>query len=191
MHIVSLIMPCNCTLIWSPDMCFKWSRDSERNHLTSKALGHHFLSTLSAHTWKSYLYNSPVAKALTREVGAQGSNLEPPYSEETVLPTRLLEHLEWGHTSSWKCTSVQSNTQEVAREQSIWTKRSYRLRSMARTWVGQERVKHECKFKQSTKITKIWFLQIEDLNPDADFIIEHMPSLLKLSRNVTVQTQKK
>lgn len=61
---------------------------------------------------------------------------------------------------------------------------------MARIWVGQERVKHECKFKQSTKITKIWFLQIEDLNPDADFIIEHMPSLLKLSTNVTVQTQR-
>lgn len=94
MHIVSLIMPCNCTLIWSPDMCFKWSRDSGRNHLTSKALGHHFLSTLSAHTWKSYLYNSPVAKALTREVGAQGSDPEPPYSEETVRLTVLLKHLE-------------------------------------------------------------------------------------------------
>lgn len=142
----------------SRNVCFKWSRGPGRNHLTSKALGHHFLSTLSTNTWKSYLHNSPVTKVLTREVRAQGPN--PHLTEETVLPTRLLKRLKWGCTSSWKCSSVQSDTQYMAREQSIWTKWICRLLSMAHTWVGQEKVKHECKFKQLTKITKIWFLQV-------------------------------
>lgn len=158
-HYLSLTMARNCTIVESPDVCFKWSTGPRRNHLTSKALGHHFPSTPSTNTWKSYLYNSPVAKALSKEVRAQGSD---PQSEETVLPTRLVKHLKWGHTSPWKCSSVQSNTQQVAREQGIWTKWSYRLLSMAHTYVGQERVKHECKLKQLTKITKILCLQVKD-----------------------------
>lgn len=40
----------------------------------SKALGHHCPSTPSTNTWKSYLWNSPVDKALTKEVRDRGSN---------------------------------------------------------------------------------------------------------------------
>lgn len=157
----------------------------KRNHLTSKALGHHSPPTLSTNTWKSYLYNSPVAKALTREVRAQGSNPHLTQRRLFCLPG-CWSILKWGHTSFWKRSNVQSNTQEVAREQSIWTKWSYRLLSIAHTWVGQERVKQECKLKQLTKLTNIWLLQVKDLNPDADFITEHILSLLKLSANITV-----
>lgn len=45
-------------------------------------------------------------------------------------------------------------------------------------------------FKQWTKITKIWLLQVKELNPDADIITEHIPSLLKFSTNIIVQIQK-
>lgn len=76
-HYLSLTMARNCTIVVSPDVCFKWSRGPRRNHLTSKALGHHFPSTPSTNNWKSYLYNSPVTKALSKKVRARVQTHSP------------------------------------------------------------------------------------------------------------------
>lgn len=57
--------------------------------------------------------------------------------------------------------------------------------------MGQERVKRECKSKQLTESKQIWLLQIKDLKPDADFITEHIPSLLKFTTHITMPRLKK